>query len=393
MNSTIANALLVARREISVRARTRGFLVGLALSALLVAALPVIPKLFGGPDSYAVGLVGARSAALEPAARALAPGEQITLTFTRLPDERAAHAAITAGDLDAAVVDDGRLLADGDPPQELGALLQGAHRAVQTEQRLRAAGLDPARVTEAMRVPPLTEVSVSTAGGDSGVRAGVAMLLVLTLFFLLISAVTQVAMGVVEEKGSRIVELLLTSIRPGELLGGKILGLGALGLLNLVVVIAAGLGSALATGLAGDLPDGMTGIVLGALAWFLLGYAFFSALAAALGSLVSRQEEVSSVLTPMTTLLTAAYLVAFYAVTEPAGTLARVLSLVPPFSSMVMPVRTAAADVPVWEVGVAALLMLLAVAVVLTAGARIYRSAVLRTGARLRLRDVLPAAR
>ncbi|MFI0425194.1 ABC transporter permease [Spongiactinospora sp. 9N601] len=379
--------LLVARREISVRARTKGFLISLAVSAVLVAALAMLPKLFAGNDSYDVGLVGSDS--LRAAATTAATAQQVDLSFTPLPDEAAARTALLAGDIDAAVLDGRALLADGAVDRRLGVILQAGHTSVKTQEQLRAAGLDPAKVTEAMRVAPLTEQSVSPLRGDSSVRSGFAMLIVFVLFFLLMSSVTAVAMGVVEEKGSRIVELILTSIRPWQLLAGKILGLGALGLVNLGVVIVAGLSAGVATGLTADLPDGVAGIVAGAVVWFLLGYAFFAVLAAAFGSLVSRQEEVSGVLTPLTTLLMAVYLVAFYAVAEPTGPLARVLSLVPPFSSMVMPVRMAATEVQLWELAVAAVAMLAAVAAVLAAGARIYRRAVLRTGARIRLTEAL----
>lgn len=196
-------------------------------------------------------------------------------------------------------------------------------------------------------------------------------------------------MGVVEEKGSRIVEILLTSIRPWQLLGGKIVGLGVLALVNLVAIIVAGLGAAAATGLAADLPPGMAGIVISALFWFILGYGFFAAMAAALGSLVSRQEDVSSVLTPMTMLMTATYLVAYYAAVDPSGPVARILSLVPPFSSMVMPVRMAGGAVAAWEIALAAVLMLLATAGTLALGSRIYQRAVLRTGARVKLSEVV----
>jgi ABC-2 type transport system permease protein len=198
-----------------------------------------------------------------------------------------------------------------------------------------------------------------------------------------------VAMGVVEEKGSRIVEILLTSVRPWQLLGGKIVGLGALALANLVVIIVAGLGAAAATGLAADLPPGMTGIVISALCWFVLGYAFFAALAAALGSLVSRQEDANSVLTPMTMLMMITYLVAYFAAVQPGSAVARILSLVPPFSSMVMPVRMAGGEVLAWEIALAAVLMLLATVGTLLLGARIYQRAVLRTGARVKLSEAV----
>ncbi|MEZ0072246.1 ABC transporter permease [Planotetraspora sp. GP83] len=353
--------LLVARREIRTRIRTKGFLISLAISASLVVAAAFVPKWFSGPDTYTVGVVGAVPAAV---------GQ---VKFTKYPDEAAARKAVTDGDADAALIDDQKVLADGELGRGLGLILESAHR----EARIKAAGLE------------ITPLRVESMGTGNGVRTGIATLLVLVLFFLLIYSAMYVAMGVVEEKGNRIVEILLTSVRPWELLGGKIVGLGALGLINLGVVIGAGLGASAATGLAADLPPDMAGIVIGAVLWFVLGYAFFSALAAAFGSLVSRQEELNTVLTPMTMLMTLTYLVAYLAAVQPTGTVARILSLVPPFSSMVMPVRTAAAEVPVGEVALSAALMVVAVVVMLLVGARIYQRAVLRTGARVKLTEVV----
>ncbi|SNT44893.1 ABC-2 type transport system permease protein [Streptosporangium subroseum] len=376
---------LVARREIVTRGRTKAFVIGLVVSAVLVAALAFLPRIFAGPDSYTVGVTGSQSlqAALPQTAK------DIEITVRQFPDEAAASKAVLAGDVDAALVADRKVLADGEVDRELGLLLENAHQAAQVQRQLADAGLDPAKVAQAMRVAPLEQVSVGTDTRYSGVRIGIASLLVMLLFFLIIYGSMYVAMGVVEEKGSRIVEILLTSIRPWQLLGGKIVGLGVLALVNLVVVIVAGLGAAAATGLAADLPPGMTGIVISTLFWFLLGYGFFAAMAAALGSLVSRQEDVGSVLTPMTMIMMVAYLVAYYAAFEPGGPVARILSLVPPFSSMVMPVRMAGGEVAAWEIALAAVLMLLATVGTLALGSRIYQRAVLRTGARVKLSEVV----
>ncbi|GAA4582025.1 ABC transporter permease [Planotetraspora phitsanulokensis] len=354
---------LVADREIRTRIRTRGFLISLGLSALLVVALAFVPKLLGGKDAYEVAVVGAVPVAAQD------------VTYTKYPDEAAARKAVSGGKADAALIDDQKVVSEGELDQRLGLLLESAHR----EGKIKASGLV---------ITPLQVETGATAQYQS-VRTGIATLLVMVLFFLLIYSSMYVAMGVVEEKGSRIVEILLAAVRPWQLLGGKIVGLGLLGLLNLAVVIGGGLIAASATGLAADFPPGMGGIVISTVVWFVLGYAFFSALAAAFGSLVSRQEEVNSVLTPMTMLMTLTYLVAYFAAVEPEGTLARILSVVPPFSSMVMPVRTAAADVPIVEIVLSAGLMVVAVVAVLFAGARVYNRAVVRTGARVKLAEVL----
>ncbi|MFI6791123.1 ABC transporter permease [Nonomuraea sp. NPDC050383] len=363
---------LVARREIATRIRTRAFLVSLLVTAVLVGAAAFAPKLMGGPDSYTLGTVNAQRLPLEAAA------PESEFAWKAFPDEAAARNALLGGDVDAVLVGDAKVLTDGEIDQELGVLLQSTNREV----KLGASGV---------RIAPLQIESVGADTRYQAARTGIAVVLVLVLFMLLIGQATMVGMGVVEEKGSRIVEILLTSIRPWQLLGGKILGLGVLGLVNLVTILVVGVAAAVGSGVATDFPPGMPGIVAGVVVWFVLGYAFFATLAAALASLVSRQEEVGNVMSPLTMLIMVTYGVAFYATAEPTGTLATVMSMIPPFSSMVMPVRTAAAEVPLWQIGLALALMAAAVVAVLALGARVYERAVLRTGARVRLGDVLRA--
>ncbi|MEV6032398.1 ABC transporter permease [Nonomuraea sp. NPDC052116] len=364
--------MLVARREITTQVRTKAFAIGLLITAVLVAAVTFAPKILGGPDEYTLGTVNSQQLPL----KAAAPDAQIE--WRSFPDEAAAKKAVLDGDVDAVLVDGTRVLTDGEIDSQLGVLLQSVNREV----KLGAAG---------MSIPPLKMESVGADTRYESARAGIAVVLVLVLFMLLMGQVMMVAMGVVEEKGSRIVEILLSTIRPWQLLGGKIIGLGVLGLINLVTILAVGLVASAASGIASDFPPGLPGLVVGVLVWFVLGYAFFATLAAALASLVSRQEEVSSVMTPLTMLIMVTYFVAFYATNDPTGTLATVLSYIPPFSAMIMPVRMAATEVPMWQVALSMGAMALAVLAVLGFGAKIYERAVLRTGARLRLADVLRA--
>ncbi|WP_405140597.1 ABC transporter permease [Sphaerisporangium sp. NBC_01403] len=384
---------LVARREISVRGRTKGYRYGLIVTAVLVAVLAALPKLFGGGSDYTVGLVGAQADRLQAALTAqVTPGDDLTVKITRYADEAAARKAVADGDVEAAVVGNATVISKTVVDRGLSVILDTAHRTVATEENLTAAGLDPAKVGQALRVPPMKEVTLKGSGEDATVRSVIAMVIVVILFMLLIQICTWVAMGVVEEKGSRIVEILLTAVRPWQLLGGKVIGLGVLGLSQIVVIAGVGLAAAQVTGAVPNLPDGTYGVVASAIVWFLLGYAFYAAMFAAIASLVSRQEELSGVLTPATMLLMASYLIGFVAVQSPDGTLTHVLSLVPPFSAMVMPVRSAVIEVPLWETGLAMGLMVLAAAAVLYAGGRIYQRAVLRTGARVRWREALRTA-
>jgi ABC-2 type transport system permease protein len=313
------------------------------------------------------------------------------MRFERYPDEAAARRGVESGTVEAAVTGD-KVISKGVVDGDLSVMLDTAHRVVTTEANLTSAGLDPAKVQQAQQVVPLTPVMLNGTGEEAGIRLVIAMTMVVILFMLLMQICTWVAMGVVEEKGSRIVEILLTSVRPRQLLAGKTLGLGVLGLAQLLVIAVVGLGAAQLTGAVPELPDGTYGVVASAVLWFVLGYVFYAAMFAAIASTVSRQEELSGVLTPATMLMMVSYLVGFFAAQSPEGTVTRVLSIVPPFSGMVMPVRTAVMPVPMWESLLAMGLMLVAAAAVLALGGKIYERAVLRTGARVRLRELFGTA-
>jgi ABC-2 type transport system permease protein len=384
----LAGVWLVTRREVVTRGRSRSFLIGLAVSVLLVGVVALLPRLFGDP-SYDVGLAGAGSEPLAAVLAERAEAEQLDLSVTGVPDEAAARAAVADGELDAVILEGRTVLTDGAIASTLGQVLEVSYRTVATEQRLTAAGLDPAAVADALAVPPLAYASVGDEFDDTGARRAVAVIVVLIMMMLIYLPAIYVATGVVEEKSSRVVELLLAAIRPWQLLAGKIIGIGVLGFVQLTAIAATGLLVAAASGATAELPPGMGGVVAGVFVWFVLGYAFFGAMAAASASLVSRQEDVNGVLTPVSVLVMAAYVVGFLAAFDPGSAVARTLSIVPPFSSVVMPVRTATETVPAWQIATAIGLMMLAALLVLGIGAQIYRRAVLRSGARLKLSEVL----
>ena len=303
---------LTTRREILVRGRSRAFIIGLAVTVLLVVAAVALPRLMGGGgDRYVVGLAGAQSDRLAAVLGAQAEAAEDTeLTVVSYPDEAAARAGIESGEVEAAVVDNARLIVAESPGANLRTMLDTAHRIVATEERLRSAGLDPGAVQQAMQVEPLAQVSLSgTSEEEAGTRRMLAMAVVILLFLLIIQACTMVAMGVVEEKGSRIVEILLATIRPAQLLAGKVIGLGVLGLLQIAAIAVAAYAAAQVGGLLPELPEDTPGVLALSVGWFLLGYAFYAVLFAAIASLVSRQEELQSVLTPATLLLMASYFV------------------------------------------------------------------------------------
>lgn len=379
---------LVARREVLTQLRSKGFLIGLVISGLIVAGIIVAPQLIGSEDSYTVSLTGDGSAELATGIEQVAEQSGVDVEVENADDDASARLAVDEGDADVAVLDGEVIVSDGAVEPQLEGVLQNAHAAIASQSQLSDAGLDPQQIEEALSVEPLA-VELLDGSQDDDAREGVALITVLALFFLIIGSVSLVAIGVVEEKSSRIVEILLIAVRPWQLLAGKIIAFVILGLVQLVVIATSGFIAVNAVGGVGDLPPGMPGIVAVAFVGFLLGFLFYASAAAALASLVSRQEEVNQVLTPMTISVVASYLVGVWALNSPDSLVGQILSVAPPFSALVMPVRVATGASAAWEIALALGLMVVAVAAMLYVGGRIYERAVLRTGKRLKITEIL----
>ncbi|GAA4919701.1 ABC-2 type transport system permease protein [Stackebrandtia albiflava] len=379
---------LVAKREILTRGLSRSYIVGVVVSAVLVAGLTLLPGLLGGPSEYRVVLTGTESAELATAIEAAAEGfEEFSVETAEVADPEAARAEVEAGDADAAIIDNTTLVTESGADQQLAVVIDGAHQAVTTQRQLAEAGFDPADVNAALTVAPLQDDQLG--GDDAGARQGIAYFLVIVLFFMVMMPTMYVAMGVVEEKSSRIVEILLSSLKPWQLLVGKVAGLGVLGFVNLAVPLAVGLAMGDVTGAVAELPSGLTGTILSSLVWWVLGFCFYAAMAGALASMISRQEDMNSAIGPLTMLMILSYVVAAVYAWQPTTLVARVLSYVPPFSMFMMPVRDAVNDAPLWQQGLSALLMALAAVGMFALGATIYRRSVMRTGSKVKLTEVL----
>jgi ABC-2 type transport system permease protein len=241
--------------------------------------------------------------------------------------------------------------------------------------------------------PPQVDVVALDPDADADLEAAVVALVgVVVLYSLLILFGQFVAQGVVEEKSSRVVELLLATMRPWQLLAGKIVGLGLLGLAQMLVIAVIGIAGALTFDVV-SLPGRLVGTVITVIAWFVLGYAFYASVFAAAASLVSRQEDLGSVITPASLLLVVGFVISIQAAQDPTGSLSTVTSFIPGLSPLVMPVRQAAGGAAWWEVVVSVVLMLISIAVIVRVGGRIYSGALLRTGGKVKLREALRAER
>jgi len=228
--------------------------------------------------------------------------------------------------------------------------------------------------------------------------------LIVLIFMAIITYGTWVAMSVAEEKGSRVMELMLNATTPLQMLAGKVIGNGAAGLTQYGIILAAVVGGLLAQGpihqavLGGASSGGPFGgldpIVLVAFAvLFVLGFLFYSLLYAALGSLVSRQEDVQSATSPLMMLIFVGYFMSIFGLQSMDDTWVKVASFVPFFSPYLMLARVAMGHVALWEFALAVVFLLVGIAAALVAAARIYSAGVLLYGQRVGLRQVLKAAR
>jgi ABC-2 type transport system permease protein len=385
-------ATLVARREFGQRIRERSFFISLLITLGIIAVVVLLPRFTDlGNDSYDVALVG-DSSALQEAVEHQAEVADIEVSFdTSVSDAAAAESAVRDGDIDA-YVDGDTVYVDQSLDSSLRAVLENAYSQVEGARALESAGIDPAEVSAALTSATLETVTLDPDADERETRGGIAFFGTIVLFGQLITYSMWVAMGVVEEKSSRVVEVILSTIPARALLAGKIIGIGLLGLVQLALIGGLGLGIAAALG-AVELTGPMITPVLTALGWFVLGFAAYASLSAAAAARISRQEDLQNVTTPVNTLMMVSYFGAFFVFLNPDTPAAGVLSIVPPFSALIMPLRMARGDAAGWEVALALGLMLALIAVLVVLAARIYEGAVLRMGAKVSLKDAWAARR
>lgn len=211
------------------------------------------------------------------------------------------------------------------------------------------------------------------------------------LFATIIGYGQMTLMGVSEEKSSRVVEVVLGCVEPNRLLAGKIIGIGAFALAQMGAL----LGTVFVMLTALDtvpLPPATGKTLITILGFFLLGYAFYSTVYAAFGALMTRTENASNAAGPLNLFISVGYMTAVISLSNPDNLFARILSLLPPFTPTVMPMRIAQGRAALWEVALAIAFLVLAIAWVNRLAARIYIGGVMRGGAKTTLREAWKAA-
>jgi ABC-2 type transport system permease protein len=379
---------LVARREIRLRAKTRVFMVTTVIMLIAIALAVSLPAILSGTSGPArIGVVSgnATTSGIVAEAGRLSGTQAVAVPE---PSLAAAEAALRGGDLSAVLVPGKEVIVKQVP-------LGGVSSGIETLARLSALskliqtvpGAAAAIATGALPVHGLEVPSKPLSSRLTG-------LFTVVIVWVLISVYgSQIALGIGEEKSSRVVEVLLSAVRPVQLLIGKVLGIGLLALGQAAAMVAVFIVAGFASG--SSLVHGATlGVVIAGGVFIVLGYAFYCTAFAAAGSLVSRQSDVNSTIMPVQLPLIVAYALSYTVIyANGANVFYRVLGFLPPTAPIAMPVLYASGDVPVWQVVLSAVVCAAGTVWMARLAVRIYANSILRTGPRIRLSQAVRESR
>lgn len=363
---------LVAGREIRERLRSRAFLASTLVLLLLVGGSTALEGALSKQTTYRVGVTAPAPSGLDSALLRAAEPFEAKVRLRALDTPAAGLEALTADDVDALLIlGDDRLVFRANVDTELAAIADTAVRALRR------------------RLPPAPELTTATLEPpDAGSTDAAALVAALASLLLLMSLAVYgqwVVSGVVEEKQNRVVELILSAVKPRHLLAGKVIGIGLLGSGQLALV--AGLAAVLLAAGVFDAPTELGGSLALVVPWFALGFGLYAVAYAAAGALASRQQNADTAAQPVTYTLIAAYFAGYITVVDDAGgTLAHVLSVFPLTAPLVIPARSALAEVPLWEHALALVLVLAATYALVRFAGRVYAHGLLRGGPGLRAR-------
>ncbi len=388
--------LLVAGREFTERLRSKAFVISNLIIVVVILASVLLPALFIDDDATtSIGTLGGEATAVGEIAVGQAPAFDLDVEVVALDDRAAAERALLDGEVDAVLLDASTTLVERSLGPRLSSLLANAANAHQVDAVLDEAGVAPEDRAQLFAVAPLEVEAIDER--DEAIDVFDPSILVVygavfLLYGLLVIYGQWVSQGIVEEKQSRVVEVLLASLRPSELLGGKVVGLGALGLAQISLFAAVGVGGLLVTGVL-DIPAASWGALALVVPWFVLGYLLYAALFAMAGALVARVEDLQSAVLPVILVLVFALFAAQFALAAPDSMVASVAGILPFTAPIVQPILISAGQASALEVTVSILLALALIAVLIPLAARVYRTGVLRTRGRVPVREALAAMR
>lgn len=378
---------VVAEREVSTRLRDKTFIGSTVFMLLLLVGVLVVSAVVeGGQERYDVAAVGVDGADLVTAADGVLAGAGSGVDAVVVDDAAEAEQRVRDGSADAALVPTGdgwSVVGEDDVPGQLSAALAAAVASAELRANAAEQGVDLGALQQGTAVE---ERLLDPDAEQAGPRAGVAFAFALVFLVTALSFGMGIAQSVVQEKQSRVVEILAAAVPVRSMLWGKILGntllaLGQVALLSVVGVVG------LVVGGQRDLLDGVGAAVAWYVVLFVLGFLALASLWSVAGSLASRVEDLQSTTLPGQALLFVPYFVSAFA-GEEARTVASMLPIV---STMVLPGRMAEGAVPWWQVAVAVVGTVLAAVVFVRLGARLYERTLLRTGGKLTYREAFRA--
>ena len=405
----------VARHELITNLKRPSFIIA-TIAVPLVGALALgIGALFGGQvgeyfEGYFTGQ-GKVVAYVDYSGLFTPPLPAYADTYIPYESEEAAKAALLAGEISSYMVipadylQTGRITAYSKSSSFFSSAISVSEENVQAffADHLLAGQVDPmlrARVVDPVK---LTPVALDEQGNPttSGPWAFVSTFVVPYVFAILLMIIIFTSsgfllQGVGEEKENRVIEILLSSMSTTQLLAGKIIGLGALGLTQILVWLGAGFalmsGAATLFALAGLLTISITPVILG-LVYFLLGYLLYATMmasAGALGSTAREGQQIAGIFSFMSAL---PFMFANFLIMEPNSLLAKILSFFPLTAPITMMIRSALTAIPAWEVALSIVVLILAIAGALWTGGKLFRLGLLMYGKRPSVREMWRALR
>lgn len=382
---------VVAEREIATRIRQKSFIYSALAMVVGIIVTVVLTSLLGGrPTDHTVGVTDQASAEIVASASTIVEraDEDSSALAREFSSTEAAEQAVRDGDVDAALIltDDGYEIV-GD--QEIDSTLSSALSASASTATLTAnADQQGVDLDELQSGAAVSERLLDVEEDDAGARLLVSLVFVLLFYLTAVTFGMTIAQSVVQEKESRVVEILAAAVPIRALLWGKIVGNTILALLQIVLLAVAGVASLAAVG-----ETSLLSAIGPAVGWyivfFILGFVALAGLWAVAGSLASRQEDLGSTTMPGQVILFAPYMIAFTA----GESVKTVVSMLPVVSAMLMPSRIAEGGVPAWQIGVALAVNVIGAILLVRFAARLYERTLMRTerkigfGEALKLKD------
>jgi ABC-2 type transport system permease protein len=415
---------VIIKREYLIRVRTKAFLIGTIISPLLMLGLILLPAFFatrgggtrqvtiidqsGDPtlfeaikkraeattatdDTGGSGRARFANTQYELSRIILQPGENIEEVKTRLNNE-------VKEDSDKAyVVLPANVLDNAEPEyytkNASDPAIRGIEQAISTaviERRLTRAGINPTEISRYMKSVDMRKIKLGPEGESEESGVPTFIIAFIMLFFIYITILFYgifVMRGVIEEKQSRIVEVVVSSVKPFQMMIGKIIGIGLVGLTQYAIwMLSAALlsffGAKVFASTGADLPKIPASLLVYFIVYFLLGYFLYATLYAMVGAMVSSEEDAQQVQFPVTILIIIPMMVFSLVMNNPNSPTSVTLSMIPFFAPTLMMLRIAVDPPPWWQIALSMLLMIVTIFGAIWVAARIYRVGILMYGKR-----------